>query len=391
MKTSKFILGALCTLLILSVSSCKEEKPHFTIEGEISGADSTMLYLQKQGLNEYALVDSVKLDSNGTFSFKQDAPQHGEFYTLILGNQVINLAIDSIETVVVKASKPTFAAQYTVEGSDESKLMKEIILEQYKLTNTVRSLMVKLQKKEISQDEYITDMNTAVAAYKTYAEKVIRSDYTSYASYFALFQKVGDLLIFDPYDKKDRSLYQAVATAWLHKDPESPRTKQLESFVLGILADIQREKDREQHIIELNNNMKEVDSQDFFKISLPDISNKQIELASLHGKVVLLDFTAYQTDYSPAHNILLNKVFEKYSGKVAIYQVSLDSDAHSWKNTATNLPWICVYDEKSLGSELIQKFNVQSLPTTYILDKKGNIVKRLLGSENIDDEIKKLL
>lgn len=265
------------------------------------------------------------------------------------------------------------------------------MLEQNKLTNIIRSLTIKLNNKEISQDDYLTQAQEAVSAYKIFAENIIRSDYGSYAAYFALYQKVGGLLIFDPYEKSDRSLFQAVATAWKNKKPEAERTKQLESFVLEVLSDIRREKEKEKQIEELSNNAKTVDSQDFYNITLPDMANKPIELLSLKGKVVILDFTAYQTDYSPAHNIQLNKIYEKYAGKLAIYQVSLDNDEHYWKNTATNLPWICVRDSKSLNSELMQRFNIQGLPTIYLLDKQGNIAKRLYASDNIETEIKKIL
>jgi hypothetical protein len=37
-----------------------------------------------------------------------------------MDKQSINLAIDSIETITVHASKPTFASEYTIEGSEGS-------------------------------------------------------------------------------------------------------------------------------------------------------------------------------------------------------------------------------------------------------------------------------
>jgi len=107
--------------------------------------------------------------------------------------------------------------------------------------------------------------------------------------------------------------------------------------------------------------------------------------------VVIVDFTAYQTEFSPAHNIQINEVYSKYKGAIEVYQVSFDTDIHAWKNAATNLPWICVRDDKYINSPLLSRYNVQGFPTTYIMNKNGEIVKRMTASDNLAAEVQKLL
>ena len=55
------------------------------------------------------VVDSVKLDDKGAFSFSGKAPDAPEFYRLRIAGQIINLSVDSTETVDVKASYPSMA------------------------------------------------------------------------------------------------------------------------------------------------------------------------------------------------------------------------------------------------------------------------------------------
>ena len=102
-----------------------------------------------------------------------------------------------------------------------------------------------------------------------------------------------------------------------------------------------------------------------------------------------MDFTAYQTEYSPQYNLLLAEIYRKYKQQgVEIYQISLDS---FWKVSASNLPWICVRDANSLNSRIAATYNVQQLPTAYLLDRTGAIRTRLTSMKEIENEIKKLL
>lgn len=390
MKTSLLAKFTLITVTLVLLASCKGKGPHYTIEGKIANADTTMLYLERRSLNETTIIDSVKLDGDGNFKFEEAALGYPEFYLLRMDKQAINIAIDSIETITVYANKPSFATEYTIEGSESSVKIKDIVFAQQKLSGTVSDLRKKLENKEISQDQYIADIQLALNEYKTKAKDLILSDYKSMASYFALFQKVDDYLIFDPYDKNDLVAFRAVATVWDQYKSNSPRAQHLKTFTLSALAELKQMASQEETIKKIEN-LEATDHSTFYNISLPNIKNKDVSLSSMKGKVVILDFTVYQSEFSPAHNILLNNVYNKYKGAVDVYQVSYDTDVHAWKNSAINLPWTCVRDGQYLNSELLIKFNVQGFPTTYLVNKNGEIVKRVLASDNLSSEVQKLL
>lgn len=389
MKTFFLSKLTIVAVIIISLASCKDKKPHFTIEGTITNADSATLYLERRSLTEIKIIDSVKLDSEGKFAFKEPAWEYPEYYLLKLNNQVINVAIDSTENVVINSSQPTFATSYTVEGSESTRKIKDIVQAQFKLSQTSNDLKKKFDQKEISQEDYISQIQEAITEYKEMAKTFILSDYTSMAGYFALFQKVNDLLIFDPYDKKDLAMFRAVATAWDQTKSKSPRAAHIRDFTLSSLAQVKNQENKEKALSNIT--VTDTDANEYYNITLPNIQNKEISLASLKGKVVILDFTAYQTEYSPAHNILINNIYSKHQQNLEVYQVSFDGDRHAWQNAAANLPWICVRDGQSLNSDWIIKFNVQSLPTTFLIDKNGNLVKRILPTDDLAKEVLKLL
>ncbi|HBG42099.1 MAG TPA: peroxiredoxin, partial [Porphyromonadaceae bacterium] len=102
-------------------------------------------------------------------------------------------------------------------------------------------------------------------------------------------------------------------------------------------------------------------------IVLADVEGRKIPLSSLKGKVVLLDFTVYNSEFSPKHNIDLNTMYKRYQAQgFEIYQISVDSDVHFWKNAASNVPWVAVRDPQSVYSSILATYNVREIPTAFI-------------------------
>ena len=104
-----FALAAVAAAMT-GVTSCTEKKFH--VEGNIADAKDSTLYLENMSLNGPVAIDSVKLGDDGAFSFGERTAEAPEFYRLRIAGQIVNLAIDSTETVRVKASYPTRTTQY---------------------------------------------------------------------------------------------------------------------------------------------------------------------------------------------------------------------------------------------------------------------------------------
>ena len=372
-------------LCMFFFSACNNSSD-FIVKGVVAGADGQLMYLENVGISNVVTLDSIKLAPGGKFKFTEKRPEYPDFYRLRLNNQLINFAVDSTETISFVADAGTFATSYSVEGSENSKAIKAITLAQLDANQAISRLRKEYEDKMISDTTYRMKVLAAADAYKEVARKYIYSAPMSTAAYFALFQQIDGLLFFDLYDRKDVKAYGAVATSYNHTYPESPRSKHLYNLTLQSMKVLRAQRPVDYSNVET----KEIS---FLDIELPDVRGEVVKLSTVApGKVVLINFTAYQTEWSPALNMALGELYTKYHDQeLEIYQVSLDSDFHFWRNGASNLPWVTVHDPQSIYSQVAGLYNVKQLPALFILDRKGNLVKRVEDVKKLEADVKAVL
>ena len=372
-------------LCMFFFSACNNSSD-FIVKGVVAGADGQLMYLENVGISNVVTLDSIKLAPGGKFKFTEKRPEYPDFYRLRLNNQLINFAVDSTETISFVADAGTFATSYSVEGSENSKAIKAITLAQLDANQAISRLRKEYEDKMISDTTYRMKVLAAADAYKEVARKYIYSAPMSTAAYFALFQQIDGLLFFDLYDRKDVKAYGAVATSYNHTYPESPRSKHLYNLTLQSMKVLRAQRPVDYSNVET----KEIS---FLDIELPDVRGEVVKLSTVApGKVVVINFTAYQTEWSPALNMALGELYTKYHDQeLEIYQVSLDSDFHFWRNGASNLPWVTVHDPQSVYSQVAGLYNVKQLPALFILDRKGNLVKRVEDVKKLEADVKAVL
>ena len=374
-------IGAVLCVVSLVLAACKRQAD-FTVEGVVSGADGQVMYLENVGVSSVEMLDSVRLTAAGEFRFERPRPAYPDFYRLRLNNQLINFSIDSTETISFVADAETFATSYRVEGSENCKAIKNITLAQLDANQAIGRARRAYEADQLADTAYARQVEEAVGAYKEVARRYIYSAPMSAAAYFALFQQIDGLLLFDLYDKEDSKAYGAVATSLDHFYPESPRAKHLYNLALQSIKVI-----RSQRPVNLDNVEKE--EVGYVDIELPDIQGVSRKLSALApGNIVLLNFTAYMSEWSPALNMALGELYVEYHDKgLEVYQVSLDGDVHFWKNAASNLPWTCVRDPQTVYSQVAALYNVKQLPVIFVLDRSGNLVKRVDDMKNLAAEV----
>lgn len=376
----------LILLPALLVSSCHRDEFH--IKGHIAGSEGKTLYFEAVQLTGTELLDSARLSADGTFSFAAPRTPYPEFYRLRLDNSYIHLAVDSTETITVEIPGLPIAADYRVSGSNESEKIRHIAA----AGNALKGAIEKASRQRITstdqQRRILEGLQDEVRRYKESVIPYITDAPASPAAYFAIFQQVNGLDIFDRTKREDYRYILTVANAYNTFMPESPRTRHLYRLALAILQnerDARQKADKEPQIPVAN----EVSLID---IALPDLYGKIRRLSDLKGKVVLLDFSAYQGKYSPDYNRALAQLYKKYHRQgFEIYQVSIDPNENLWQVSADNLPWICVRDADTTRSRAVLSYNVQSLPTAFLIDRESVLQQRVAKLSDLPQAIEKLL
>ncbi|MDD5788590.1 MAG: TlpA disulfide reductase family protein [Prevotella sp.] len=383
---SSMVMVLVATAAAVFTTSCNNKK--FQVKGNIEGAKDSMLYLENLSLDGPVAIDSAKLDEQGTFSFSVDAPTAPEFYRLRIAGQIINVCADSTETVTIKAQWPGMATNYQVEGSEECSIIRELSLKQIDL----QAKVIAIQSNYNLNDQVAADSIMAlVDAYK----KEVKLNYIFKApmrasSYFALFQAIGNTLLFNPQvSEDDIKVFAAVATSWDTYHPDALRGQNLHNIAIEGMKNIRIMRNK---LANTNVDASKVHVSGLIDISLMDNRGNVRNLSDLKGKVVMLDFHVFGTKESTQRIMQMRELYNKYHDRgFEIYQVSFNDDEHFWKTQTEALPWISVRDADGGNSQNLVAYNVNTLPTFFLIDRNNVLQKRDAQIKDIDKEIQSLL
>lgn len=367
-----FTMVAAILFAATAIVSCSKEKFHVT--GKIAQAKDSVLYFENMSLNGPQIIDSVKLDAEGHFAFEGEASDAPEFYRLRIAGQIINVSVDSTETISINAAYPTMASQYTVDGSENNLKIKELTLRQMALQTQAQAIV---NNPGLGMNAVEDSIYRLIDAYKEDIKinYIYKEPMKAYA-YFALFQGivVGNsyLMVFNPRQNADDvKAFAAVATSWDANYPGSLRGENLHNIALQGMKDQRIVQNQSQ---ELELDADKVSEANLIDIALVDNHGVVRKLTDLKGKVVLLDFHLFSGEGSTQRIMMLRDLYNKYHERgLEIYQVSLDDDEHFWKTQTAALPWICVRDNGSRTQAYLA--TVKSIPCDFIINRENMVVR----------------
>lgn len=368
MSRKPIIASSLLAIAVLS--SCNDNKG-WTVEGTVTGAEGRKIALQGFNNTYWYTIDSLPVDRSGSFSYRSATPSHyPEVYRLSLDGSDIYFPVDSVSRITIKADASAFSRNYSLSGTESARRF-------VKADSMIAAAIAAKGEKAAATDSLL----------KRNLTKLVINDNEMITAYYIINKRIAGRPLFDPASSRDLAVIGAVAQNFATNNPDDPRTAMLRNLYLSAKA-VSRPGLVETQNIDVPESGLPSDIKSFDN---KGVEHSLYETAS-KGNVVLLSFTAYDLDNSPAYNVILADLYKKYHDRgLEIFQVAFDADEAQWKQSAINLPWITVWNSPEDGSRAVINYNVNVLPLTYIIDRSGDLRIRITDPTTLDAEISKII
>ncbi len=332
-------------------------------------------------------IDTISVDEKGDFEYITELPA-GEptLYTFHLNGRDIVLLLSAGERVKLN-SAVGMVGGYTVEGSKESELIREVTDILNSGAARLDSIMNNYSLDEINESERKTiGENYAREYYKIKRSQIgfIVENKGSLASLYALYQRLPN----DPYlatgNDNDLLYYRMVADSLEHTYPTSPYLATLRRQIIEAEGSI----DMQRALAEMLDN-----PIPYPEIEMNDMYGQSHKLTSTLGKVVLLDFWSTSDEQSSYNNAEMKELYEEFGNQgFEIYQVSVDNVKANWINAVQqqHLPWISVWDSSKLPM-VLSHYALSTIPANFLMDREGNIVARNIFGDNMRQAVQRAI
>jgi peroxiredoxin len=373
-------------LIILTLIGCASERTE--ISGNFVNSNEEMVLLNALGVN-ILQTDTAQFDTNGRFSFKQKI-NTPTFYSLSVGNQSITLLAHPGEKINITADAKQMSKTYAVTGSRDSHSIN-LLHKQLEQTSHLRDSLVKaLRMFENSRNyrniqlQFDLIYQNAVDSLRSYNINFIEQNPQSLAVIYALYQQLDhSQMLFNR--EEDFRYFRAADSVFYRRYPKIPYVNMLRANVV--------ELNQSYNTLQWNR-MISMLGQEAPEIALTAPDGKVVKLSDKREKYVLLDFWASWCAVCRSDNANLLEIYEKYNLKgFEIYQVSLDSSKALWEQAIAedSLPWTNVCDFRYWNSEVVELYQIETIPSNFLIDREGSIITKNITSERLDKTLNELL
>lgn len=361
----------LCGAVLLAAVSCSKGAK---ISATVDGAPESELVLKALSSNKYTVLDTVKTDAAGRFSYTVPLTEgQPEFVYLYSGDDRI------ASMILLRGDKVRLTTDLhgncSVEGSPESAKLLEVELDQAKFSNELASMNARLGDLDPNSEaaaQVRRDMTKSYISYYRSRVKYVMENPRSLSVIPVLYQVVGDgLPVFG--QPTDAMHFRACCDSLMKVYPQSQYVKALDE-----------EARRRMNIMDINTQISTARQMGYPDLELPDIKGVKVRLSDVHATLRMVYFWNSEQANQKLFNFeTMVPLYRQYKDKgFEVYAVSLDTDKTQWATTVRQqgLPWINVCDGLGSASPAVSSYNVRSIPTVYFI--KDDVI---IPSESVKD------
>ena len=381
-----YVIGLVLLIAGFGCSSSKSE-----ISGVIAGGEGQSLMLERLNVNQTAVIDSIQLGSDGSFTLKIDIEEPELYLLKNSEGAIVNLLVSPGDRIFIETSHESFGFGYRVEGSEESEGIRTLVEQLHRTRNELDSLQAvagSIEDPESPQMDLIRSAyGQAFIKQNRFTIKYLVENMSSLSSVYALYQKYdGENLILGR--EKDLQYFKSVADSLEITHPNS-------SLTLSLRADIEQREARFKETAQVNTLMEMAGEETgLLDLSIPDREGKDISLSSFTGKVVLVTFWASGHSTSIEAMLQLKSTYNTYHDQgFEVYAISLDNNKIEWMSAIdfNEFNWINVSELSFPNSTAALLYNVSSLPATFLINREGEIVAKNLMGRNLNTWLDNLI
>jgi peroxiredoxin len=352
----------------LMVFSCQMAKDEFSIKGSIDGVETGKIYLLKIVEGQPQSVDTTDI-VGGKFTFKGK--------------------IETPDLRLLRLNEQEYLAPFFLDNSSISVSAKKDSLRISKYKGSPTQDIFQIYMTEV--EKLNKDMMALQAKYQN-AMSTGNSDEAEKAKIDGQAMQDNNLYYTKNFVKEHKN---SVVSAYITL---AMLAGQIDGTELdSIVSNFAPEFSTSEYVVKLKEMIQEqkktsvgVAAPDF---TMNDPEGKPVQLSSLRGKVVMIDFWASWCAPCRQENPNVVKLYNQYHPKgFEIIGVSLDKDNENWVQAIKDdqLSWIHVSDLQYWKNAVARQYGVNSIPQTYLLDKDGKIIAKGLRSEQLGAKLAEL-
>ena len=387
----KLVLGVffLCSVGITNAQK-KSNSKIITIKGKVEflnppnqmkylGYNFNKVYLGHRTARDFKITDSVAVKPDGSWQMKVDARQP-QFYDLdivkwdrvtVWGDANMTIDTRGYDTAKMKMKNPPFVF---IEGSSDNNFISLVNHAAYRQFQTMIG---------ISQEQYHAGKNkdSAWMAYlkSVDGDKQLSDDYTDRLK-----------VLIRAYKDRPVALYGIRMLNWQRE----------QGFILPILDNLEKKypwfKDIAVYKKQVEDNIEQAK---LLKPGMPvpivaykNPEGKLVSIADYKGKFLLIDFWASWCGPCRSAIPKVKELYKKYKPEgFEVLSISIDTDQKAWRKAMVeeNMPWAQILSPDI--NKTMDLFLFSGIPTIYLVDREGKIVKSYIGyGPEVDEKVKEL-